>query len=241
MIIMCVYVCVYSLQSRLWKEKERDTSQSLCFTHWGGEHAWTQLWPRCVFVCVLYLNAIFPLPSTALCVCSCVYVCICLCDWYGGGRVYNWVWPTFVHVCLCLCTNHMCVLQEIGWWWLLWVCPWIHACNPFIPTAAVLSGDRKETAENKRLTHDGQFYNAESAPHNWWVNICDFCSFASHIAQTLIWITDLSQSWFQFLTHFFGFRMNIKVIAGRKLCLGAACMNPSSRDLPALLVFILAM
>ena len=54
-------------------------------------------------------------------------------------------------MCVCLC---VCVLAYL-------------VCNPFILTVAVLSGDRKEAAENKRLTLEGTFYNTEPAAHNW--------------------------------------------------------------------------
>ena len=66
---------------------------------------------------------------------------------------------TPVCVCVCACAS-----------------PCILVCNPFILTFAVLSGDRKEAAENKRLALDGPLYNTEPAPHNWCVHICLYVS-----------------------------------------------------------------
>lgn len=67
------------------------------------------------------------------------------------------------------------------------VCPCILVCNPFILTVAVLSGDRKEAAENKRLPLDGPFDSTEPAPHNWWVYICGgfFCCYVKPSVQTV--------------------------------------------------------
>ena len=80
--------------------------------------------------------------------CVLAYVCaaMCTCVCAPGDEVM-----TFVCVCVCLC---VCVLAYL-------------VCNPFILTVAVLSGDRKEAAENKRLTLEGPFCNTEPAAHNW--------------------------------------------------------------------------
>lgn len=191
MIIMCVYLCAFSAVAAVEGKGKGHQSKSLF--HTLRRRACLNTASAQVCVCVCFISECH-IPTAINCMCMCASVCV-----IGMGEGECTIECALL-LCMCVCVYVpiMCVLQEIGWWWLLWVCPWIHACNPFIPTAAVLSGDRKETAENKRLTHDGHFYNTESAPHNWWVNIWDFCSFASHIAQTLIWITDLSQGWFLF-------------------------------------------
>lgn len=233
MIIMCVYLCAFSAVAAVEGKGKGHQSKSLF--HTLRRRACLNTASAQVCVCVCFISECH-IPTAINCM---LCVCVHLSVWLVWGRESVQLSVTYfcARVLVYMYQSTVCVLQEIGWWWLLWVCPWIHACNPFIPTAAVLSGDRKETAENKRLTHDGHFYNTESAPHNWWVNIWDFCSFASHIAQTLIWITDLSQGWFLFLHSFF---LDSEWILNSLLAesLGAACMNPSSRDLPALLVFI---
>lgn len=64
------------------------------------------------------------------------------------------------------CDVHLCMYAGDGV--MTFVCACILRCNPFTLTVAVLSGDRKEAAENKGPTLDGPFYNTEPASHHNW-------------------------------------------------------------------------
>ena len=58
---------------------------------------------------------------------------------------------------------------------ITFACVCVLVCNPFIPTAAVLSGVCKEASDSKRLAADAPSSSSESAAPCWLVYSRLFC------------------------------------------------------------------
>jgi len=133
-----VCVCVCVLCRRGCGRKRKGTPVKVFVTHIEEESVPEHSFsPGVCYSCMPY--------SVCVCVCereSVTYFCVCVCVCVHAPR-------DEVMTCVCVCVSlHFYVIF-------------------FILTVALLSGDRKEVAENKQSMLDGPFYNTEPAPHYW--------------------------------------------------------------------------